>query len=86
VGEPPISDLEALDRFRRLLRQEQASPHRLADIAVDGRDLLAIGFRPGPDLGRALQALLHDVVDDPSLNTKDALLQRAGELLKGSAR
>jgi tRNA nucleotidyltransferase/poly(A) polymerase len=86
AGEAPIADLDALDRFRRMLRQEQASPHRLADLAVDGRDLLAIGYSPGPDLGRALQALLHDVVEEPELNTKDELLQRAGELLKGSVR
>jgi hypothetical protein len=34
---------------------------------------------PGPALGRVLERLLALVVDDPSLNTRDALLARAKE-------
>jgi tRNA nucleotidyltransferase (CCA-adding enzyme) len=83
-GEAPIADLEALDRFRRTLRSEQKNPHRLADLAIDGNDLIALGFSPGPELGHALQRLLHDVVDEPSLNTRDALLEHADAVLKGS--
>jgi tRNA nucleotidyltransferase/poly(A) polymerase len=75
--EPPVEDLEKLARFRRVLERERKQPHRLADLAVDGNDLLELGFAPGPQLGRALQELLHDVVDDPSCNTRDALLRRA---------
>jgi tRNA nucleotidyltransferase (CCA-adding enzyme) len=85
-GEAPIADLEKLDRFRRVLRQELKSPHRLSDLAVDGSDLIELGFAPGPELGHALQSLLHDVVEDPSVNTRDALLRRAEGLLKGSPR
>jgi len=33
-----------------------------------------------------LRDLLHDVVEEPSENTRDALLRRAGEVLKGSHR
>ena len=85
-GEAPIADLEKLDRFRRVLRQELESPHRLSDLAVDGSDLIELGFAPGPELGDALQSLLHDVVEDPTLNTRDTLLRRAEGLLKGSPR
>jgi tRNA nucleotidyltransferase (CCA-adding enzyme) len=49
----------------------------LSDLAVDGDDLLAMGFEPGPDLGRALQELLELVVDDPSMNERDRLLEHA---------
>ena len=62
---------------RHSLRREQHQPHRLGDLAVDGHDLIAAGFRPGPALGRVLRELLHDVVEDPALNTRDALLTRA---------
>ena len=82
--EPPIDDLAKVDAFRRMLRREQSNPHRLTDLAVDGRDLIELGFTPGPALGQVLQRLLHDVVDDPSLNNRDTLTQRAGELLRGS--
>ena len=60
-----------------LLEQELPSPHRLSDLAVDGDDLIVIGFRPGPDLGRALQELLELVVDDPSMNDRDRLFEHA---------
>ena len=63
--------------FACVLEQEQASPHRLRDLAVDGDDLIALGYKPGPEIGRTLQALLHEVVRDPSLNTREQLLERA---------
>jgi len=76
-GLPPLEDIEKLDRFRETLRRERRNPYRLSDLAVDGNDLIGIGLRPGPNLGRVLRELLHDVVDDPSLNTRDGLLQLA---------
>ena len=76
-GHVPAEDIARLRRFRELLERERVSPHRLADLAVDGHDLLELGFRPGPDLGRVLRELLHDVVEDPALNTRDELAQRA---------
>jgi tRNA nucleotidyltransferase (CCA-adding enzyme) len=83
AGEPPpLAELERLAAFRRTVRRELRSPHRLADLAVDGNDLIELGFRPGPALGRALQELLRDVVDDPSSNTRDELLRRARRLQK----
>ena len=62
---PPLEDIARLDRFRTTLERELTSPHRLSDLAVDGHDLLELGFRPGPELGRALHDLLQTVVDDP---------------------
>ena len=76
---PPVEDLEKLARFHKLLQAERRQPHRLSDLAIDGSDLIEVGFRPGPDLGRALRDLLHDVVEDPTLNTRRALLARARE-------
>jgi tRNA nucleotidyltransferase (CCA-adding enzyme) len=70
-------DTAGVDEFEELLEQELSSPHRLRDLAVGGDDLLALGFRPGPAIGLALQTLLELVVDDPELNTRDALLEHA---------
>ncbi|MGD0712918.1 MAG: HD domain-containing protein [Gaiellaceae bacterium] len=78
AGEPPpLEDIARLERFRATLERELASPHRLADLAVDGDDLIELGFRPGPALGRALHELLDAVVDNPSRNTRAELLKRA---------
>ena len=48
----------------------------LSGLAVTGRDLIAAGMKPGKELGETLQHLLELVLDDPSLNTKEALLER----------
>jgi tRNA nucleotidyltransferase (CCA-adding enzyme) len=75
-------EIEKLRRFRSVVEQELTSPHRLSDLAVDGTDLIELGYLPGPDLGRALAGLLEEVVTDPQLNRRDALLARAEELLQ----
>jgi tRNA nucleotidyltransferase/poly(A) polymerase len=77
---PPRGEIDALLRFRDVVRQELSSPHRLRDLAVGGNDLIKAGFRPGPQLGRILDELLDAVVDDPALNTREELLARAREL------
>ena len=73
----PQSELDAVARLRALLEQERSKPHRLEDLAVDGSDLIELGYSEGPKLGRALESLLDDVVEDPTLNTRDELLARA---------
>ncbi len=81
AGEPPpAEDLAELEAFRKLVAGELASPHRLNDLAVSGTDLLGLGYAPGPALGHTLRTLLAEVVQDPSLNTREALLARAEEL------
>jgi tRNA nucleotidyltransferase (CCA-adding enzyme) len=77
----PEEEHEAVERLARLLEQERDQPHRLSDLAVDGGDLLRIGYTEGPALGRTLQTLLDDVVEDPKRNRRDYLLRRAKELL-----
>jgi tRNA nucleotidyltransferase (CCA-adding enzyme) len=76
-GKGRTDDELAAGRLRELLEQQRAHPHRLQDLAVDGSDLLELGYREGPELGRTLQELLDAVVDDPSLNTREQLLARA---------
>ena len=71
----------AVERFRALLEQEQSSPHRLRHLAIDGNDLIELGFEPGPRLGEVLERLLDDVVDEPALNERGVLLERARTLL-----
>jgi tRNA nucleotidyltransferase (CCA-adding enzyme) len=74
---PPLEELDRLARFREVVEQERSSPHRLRDLAIDGNDLMELGFRPGPRLGRVLNDLLDAVVDEPGLNTRDELLAQA---------
>lgn len=53
----------------------------LKALAVNGRDLISLGFVPGKALGEALNCLLELVMDDKIENDKAALLAKAKELL-----
>ncbi len=77
----PQAEHDAVERLAQLIEQERSQPHRLADLAVDGSDLLEVGYSEGPALGRTLDRLLDDVVEDPQRNERDYLLARAKELL-----
>jgi putative nucleotidyltransferase with HDIG domain len=52
----------------------------LKDLAVSGKDLMAIGVPPGPRMGIILNELLEAVVEDPEQNTRETLLEIAGRL------
>ena len=75
-------ELEHLDALERLLEEQRESPHRLADLAVNGDDLIAIGYRESPALGAELARLLDVVVDDPAANDSATLLELAREGLR----
>lgn len=55
-------------------------PIAVADLAVDGDDLVAAGVAPGPALGQILTSLRDAVLEDPSRNTRDELLALARQL------
>ena len=63
--------------------QEAGDPVRLADLAVNGGDLIALGYKPGRELQARLSALLEWVMDDPAGNTPESLrrelLRREGD-------
>lgn len=56
-----------------------APPLTVGDLAVDGRDLIALGLRPGPEFGRILGELLDWVLEDPERNVPNALRERITE-------
>jgi putative nucleotidyltransferase with HDIG domain len=75
--EPDAGHLAELrGRVTRVL--EDGQPLRLADLAVDGSDLLAeFGRPPGPWVGELLDRLLDSVLTDPRRNSRDQLLADA---------
>jgi tRNA nucleotidyltransferase (CCA-adding enzyme) len=80
-GFPPTpEELRRRECFEALVAAEWDSPVTRGELAVTGDDLLAAGLPGGPRLGRVLASLLAAVVEDPARNTRDELLQRAGEV------
>lgn len=67
---------EALWKEAKQLTTEHACC-RVADLAVDGRDLIAMGVQPGRGLKRILDALLEAVVTEQLPNEKETLLDAA---------
>ena len=71
-GAPPVPLVEIYRRARAVLKEDAALS--VEDLAVDGRDLIALGLEPGPAFGRILETLLERVVEDPALNRRETLL------------
>jgi tRNA nucleotidyltransferase (CCA-adding enzyme) len=83
-GRDVSADLENLAALKLHVERVLAAGAALStrDLAVDGRVLMQeLGMQPGPDLGRILRALLDEVVEDPSKNQRETLLERARALL-----
>jgi len=59
-----------------------APPLRLTDLAISGDDLLELGVDQGPSVGVLLDELHALVLEDPEINQRDDLLQRARELIE----
>jgi tRNA nucleotidyltransferase (CCA-adding enzyme) len=72
---PPARAVHSL--YRSSLRAALTEPVDLRDLAVDGDDLRAVGIAPGPQLGKILSKLLERVIENPSLNTYEQLLELA---------
>ena len=52
----------------------------LKDLAINGRDLIGIGYKTGKELGNTLNKLLQLVIDGDCPNEKEKLLQEAESL------
>lgn len=52
----------------------------MKDLAVCGRDLIDLGVKPGPAMGAILGKLLSMVIDEPSLNDREVLLDMVKKL------
>ena len=72
-----FTQIEAL--LRDLLQEDACL--RIKDLAINGQDLLMLGFAPGPALGRCLEALLAMVQEERLTNTPQQLLDAAKEFL-----
>ena len=70
---------ERMDALDALLAEHPC--FTLRDLAVNGRDMQALGLR-GPDVGSALQQLLEAVMDGKVPNEKDALNEFVTKFIK----
>ncbi|MCM1271975.1 MAG: CCA tRNA nucleotidyltransferase [Clostridium sp.] len=68
------------DTFRTIMEEEQCI--RLADLKLNGSDLIHMGMTPGKELGETLKYLFELVLDYPELNEKAKLTELVHEYRK----
>ena len=65
-------------QFEELIRSRACVT--LRDLAVNGTDLMALGYKEGRAVGAALDRLLNEVIDGQLPNEREKLLQRAQQI------
>lgn len=84
-GKDATPDLQSLAGLKVHVARILAGGSALSvrDLKLSGRDLMTeLGMKPGPIIGETLAALLEEVLNDPELNARDVLLERARAILK----
>ncbi len=64
--------LELKDEVEKVLSQKQ--PLLKKDMEISGYDLIQLGIPEGKEIGRILNELLEEVLENPELNTKEKLI------------
>ncbi|MCF0241649.1 MAG: HD domain-containing protein [Treponema sp.] len=67
--------LELQDRINKITEKQNALS--LKDLAINGKDLISLGFEPGKKLGTILNELFEVVLEDPEMNCREKLLNIA---------
>lgn len=72
------------DRIEALLKEilEEDACLTAKDLAINGRDILALGVEPGPHIGACMTFLLGQVQDEALPNSKEVLLDAAKKFLR----
>lgn len=76
-------DLQEADKMRNLVEQARSAgdPTTQSALSLNGNDIIGLGVKPGPQVGQILRQLTNDVVENPQLNDREALTQRAQEYI-----
>lgn len=80
--------LEYIDRYEQLYKvmKEKGDCISLKQLAVTGRDMIALGIRPGRQIGEILEMLLEQVMKEPRKNERTYLLEQAEAYIKNHSR
>jgi tRNA nucleotidyltransferase (CCA-adding enzyme) len=72
-----------LEEMKQRMIEQLHQPMAVTDLAINGHDLMTdLGMKPGPLIGKILHELFEKVLDNPELNTREALLKEAKALAK----
>ncbi|MCR8641369.1 HD domain-containing protein [Paenibacillus sp. N1-5-1-14] len=60
----------------------EKEPMNLKDLAINGDDLILIGFKPNRQMGQTLNNLMEEVLKNPLINKRDLLLEMARGMIE----
>lgn len=71
--EEKLANIDAVSKiFEGIIEREECLC--LKDLAVNGKDLIDLGIKPGKEIGEILNDFLNMVIENPELNQKEILL------------
>ena len=70
--------------YKQILAERQ--PYLVSHLAVNGKELIRLGYRPGREIGDVLRKLIDEVIIDANLNNRDYLLKEARILKKSNSK
>ena len=81
-GKIEYKDFDTIFRTKficeKILSEKQ--PISVKDLAINGKDIMELGFRQGREIGNILNDLLEVVLDNPELNTREYLIDYAKKI------
>jgi len=82
-SEKSLYRLEEQAHIQELLEKilTESACFSMKDLALDGKDLMAIGVSPGRKIGKILQAALSAVIDGELANERSTLLGFARQMI-----
>ncbi len=66
--------------YKEVLAERQ--PYLVSHLAVNGKDLIRLGYKPGREIGDALKQLADEIIINPKLNNREYLLTEAKRFRK----
>lgn len=70
------------EEMKERMKEQLHQPFAIKDLAIDGNMLIEeLGMKPGPEIGKVLNSLFEEVVENPELNEKQVLMEKARELV-----
>lgn len=72
-----------LEKFKKRLAEVQKQPFSVRDLKINGHDVIkTLNIHPGPLVGRILNQLFEEVVEDKKKNERKYLLKRIKQISK----
>lgn len=75
---PFLSVENIKESYREILANKEC--FSLKDLAINGKDLIALGIKPGKEIGNVLKELLNNVEEEKVPNDKESLINAVKEM------